>query len=686
MHTSLTVGRHVVRALVVACLVGAWLSPAALAQSVASAAAARAAVRGALAPVSPAFQRWLDAGVGRLPFLPATHGLGRIPSPLAPPTAQPSARTLAAAQATAASYPSSYDLRTSSRDTKVDDQGPYGTCWAFATIGALESDLRPGDTTEYSEDNLVLNAGFDTPAGGPYNNGGYSGWTAAYLLRWGGPVTLAQDAYGDGLTPPGLMPARHLQQWLRIPAPVSAGSPDTVKAALVNYGALDTAMYWTSGSFSGANVAYYYSGTASANHEIDIVGWDDTYSLANFNSAPPGDGAFLCRNSWGTSWGAAGYFWVSYYDKLITSDMDVFPAAESATNYARIYQYDPLGETRDYGYGSTTGWMANRFTAAASESLAAVGIWIPSGDASYVVYGGTSLGDLTELASGTAQYAGFQTVTLPTQIALTAGSPFVVAVRMTTPGYNRPIPIEYPYAGYSSIATASAGQSYVSSNGSTWTDLTTPEPGSNVCLKAYTVAATGSDLFPPRTTVSGSDVNWHRTPVALTFTAVDNGGTVKSTQYSVDDGGPQAGDSVTIPAPAGGGNDGVHTVAYWSTDAAGNKETPNTCSVRIDTVGPTGTVTLPAGAVRSGRRVLVGLRVDDARSPQAHVVLVVRRRSGRLVKRVDLGLRTVGAPISYGLCCDFGRGRFVVTLARATADLAGNQLRTATSRRLTVVR
>ena len=174
--------------------------------------------------------------------------------------------------------------------------------------------------------------------------------------------------------------------------------------------------------------------------------------------------------------------------------------------------------------------------------------------------------------------------------------------------------------------------------------------------------------------------------MTLAFHAVDNGPGVPSTHYRVDDGAWQNGTGLTVSAPAGGANDGVHTVTYRSTDMAGNVEPDRQCTVRIDTVGPTGTVTLPAGAVRSGRRVRVAFRVADARSPQAHLVLVVRRRNGRLVKRVDLGLRTVGAPLAYGLRCDFGRGRFAVTLGRATADLAGNQLRAAPSRRLTVVR
>ena len=51
-----------------------------------------------------------------------------------------------------------------------------------------------------------------------------------------------------------------------------------------------------------------------ANHAICVVGWDDNYSKDNFNSKPAGDGAFLIKNSWGST---QSYFYISYYDTVL---------------------------------------------------------------------------------------------------------------------------------------------------------------------------------------------------------------------------------------------------------------------------------------------------------------------------------------------------------------------------------
>ncbi|MCL5734563.1 MAG: lectin like domain-containing protein [Actinobacteria bacterium] len=169
-----------------------------------------------------------------------------------------------------------------------------------------------------------------------------------------------------------------------------------------------------------------------------------------------------------------------------TDLMAVVDQAESTDTYSGIYQYDPLGDINCMGYSSPEAWFANVFTAEEDSSLSAVGFYTLAPGTSYSVYTGSSLTDLTPSTSGELAYMGFHTIELEEPVALSTGEPFVVAVRITSLGTNDPIAIEYPIENFSSQATAESGQSYVSPDGSEWSDLTeTYDANANVCLKAY---------------------------------------------------------------------------------------------------------------------------------------------------------------------------------------------------------
>ena len=100
-------------------------------------------------------------------------------------------------------------------------------------------------------------------------------------------------------------------------------------------------------------------------------------------------------------------------------------------------------------------------------------------------------------------------------MTLNAGQKFSVVVRFQTPNYNYPITIERPISGYTSQATASAGQSYISSTGTTWTDLTAMHANANACLKAYTVN-TGISAAVIPTAIFSTNVTYGTTPLSVT--------------------------------------------------------------------------------------------------------------------------------------------------------------------------
>jgi hypothetical protein len=295
---------------------------------------------------------------------------------------------------------------------------------------------------------------------------------------------------------------KHLQEVLIIPDRSGSLDNENIKQAIMAYGALMTSMYYGSGYYNSLYKTYYFDGTAIANHTVAIVGWDDNFDKNKFSSIPPGDGAFIIKNSWGTGWGENGYFYISYYDTSVGKYNYMFNNAEPTTHYSRIYQYDPLGWLTSLGYGSNTAWFSNIFTASASEGLAAVSFHTASPNSSYELYlyttvtSGPTTGSLAGSQSGTIASAGYHTISLNSSVPLTSGQKFSIVMKLTTPGYNYPVPIEEPFTDYSSQATANPGESYVSSNGSSWTDLTSHSwcVECNVCLKAFTSM---SDITPP---------------------------------------------------------------------------------------------------------------------------------------------------------------------------------------------
>jgi len=91
------------------------------------------------------------------------------------------------------------------------------------------------------------------------------------------------------------------------------------------------------------------------------------------------------------------------------------------------------------------------------------------------------------------------------------------------------------------------------------------------------------DTTPPVTHAAGISDEWSASDVSVAFTA-DDASAQTTTEYSIDGGAWTLGSDALVAAPADHSNDGLHTVAYRSTDAAGNVEATRSDTVKIATV------------------------------------------------------------------------------------------------------
>ena len=175
----------------------------------------------------------------------------------------------------------------------VRNQGQYGTCWDFASIGVLECLLLQQGKTVNGSEQFVLD----------HNQDGYGcngGDVAFDFLMATGTCDETACPYRGCAANDNAVPVSKLASWAYIGDNMTAPADGLIKQALLAHGPLAVAVAAGSNwdSYPGGNAVI--TGGSVVNHEVVIVGWDDSKS------------AWLVRNSWGTAWGNGGYCWVRY--------------------------------------------------------------------------------------------------------------------------------------------------------------------------------------------------------------------------------------------------------------------------------------------------------------------------------------------------------------------------------------
>ncbi len=354
--------------------------------------------------------------------------------------------------------PSSWDWRSLGGVTSVKNQNPYGTCWAFGYLGCFESMLLINESTinDFSELNVVA----CNPFGTTCDTGGNAWMVAAYLSLLGTVEETCNPYPGDCPDPTCINPAcdylEQVTEWRVVANDVTA-----IKEAIMNWGPVNTAMYASFPGFSGYNgtTCLSYTGTQAPNHGVLIVGWDDTMC--------GGNGAWIVKNSWGASWGDAGYFYIEYGSAQIGIYSNVVTGWKEYDPLETIYHWDENGWVSSLGYGDREDWGMVEFTPVADDELTAVSFWATGSPTNYTIYiydtftGGVLGNQLVGPIPGTFAEEGYYTVDLPVPLQLTTGDRIYIAIRLNTPNYNYPVPFDPD-------GPMETNKSYISNSGTSW--------------------------------------------------------------------------------------------------------------------------------------------------------------------------------------------------------------------------
>ncbi|MBQ7562266.1 MAG: SYNERG-CTERM sorting domain-containing protein [Synergistaceae bacterium] len=342
------------------------------------------------------------------------------------------------------SLPVSYDARLTINLPEVRDQGVFSTCWAFASLAALEVNYQAQKfnfltvSPDFSElqmawftftqdgaaktrpDKSILEQGATVDNAINFLNKRGTIYESEMPYSIAGNIESEADskvrAFVNGRKAESFTKAAirlaHVED-----VEISENNESEIKRLIMEHGGVYIEYYHgfpSENTYNANNNALYsyYIFKPHNPHAVLLVGWDDNFPAENFNSNPGRNGAWLVRNSRGPNFGDNGYYWMSYkqadpnsavmyngkyfivsgdnIQQIIQDETEkhkgggtILPNPDSGDNKAIIINdNDDTGPTKHI---STT-WAANIFRSARNESLIRVSFYTTDNNVEYKIF------------------------------------------------------------------------------------------------------------------------------------------------------------------------------------------------------------------------------------------------------------------------------------------------------------
>ena len=396
---------------------------------------------------------------------------------------------------------------------EVRDQKGSRSCWAFATLASIESNmlLRKIASEHLSAGHLELKTqnslympgyvNFDRD----FNSGGSIELTNAYVLNNWGPIlekdlsfTTITDIIENGSyfdesimdNKKAIIDVDDIYMLRNDSGVCSDDSIGRIKEYLINNGAM------------AANI--YFEMATNKYEIVDSI--DNLYTFKDkflngmyyyYNGE-----AFIVMNSYGKTreifpgktfnMGDSGFYYVSYDDiNICTSLVGYYNVTNKVSEYA--YYYDDLGANSTVTNSGDEVYLANIFEkkSAKTEILDKVTIAVDGPGYKYTIYyaNNDKLNNYKEIGSGVSEHQGYISKRFDKEIYLTKD--FSIVVKLEKEGASSitvPIAIEALGSTIYNNYDVTDGVSYISSDGETWAPFKTDTYGIQNSIRVYTTS------------------------------------------------------------------------------------------------------------------------------------------------------------------------------------------------------